>query len=265
MNSCLYACDVMHYRLEPKENRFSYGLFTWCIDVDEIDALTRQSFLISRNRWNIFSFYDSDHLDAGAPRVRENLARFMVKQGTPMRPGKILLVTHLRLFGYVFNPVSFYFCFDEKEEPYAVVAEVGNTFHEQKGFLLDKNCREEDVFTRRVQKNFYVSPFIDMDAEFDFRLRLPGERLQLLVDDYKKGKKFFLSSVTGQRRPLTTARLAFYLFRYPLVTLRVISMIHWQALILKLKGLPHWKKSDHPELQQGAVPVRARRRVLSHV
>lgn len=265
MNSCLYECDITHYRLEPAQHRFGYRVFMWYLDLDELDTLPKILRWVSRNRWNLFSFRDRDHLDAGAATVRDNLQRFLASQGIVLGRGKVFLLTHLRMLGYVFNPVSFYYCWDEQGYPLAVVAEVGNTFKEQKGYLLDASCREGDLFRRRVVKNFYVSPFIDMDAEFDFRIGVPGDRFSIFIDDYKDGRKFFLSSLTGRRVALSDWRLLGYLARFPLMTLGIILSIHWQALRLKLKGLAHWRKADHPELQQAAVPLRSHSREISHV
>ncbi|NUN70802.1 MAG: DUF1365 family protein, partial [Bacteroidetes bacterium] len=137
--------------------------------------------------------------------------------------------------------------------PLCVVPEVGNTFGELKPYLLTGQDRTDGVFRKRMTKYFYVSPFIDMDAEFDFLLQVPDERLQVTINDYKDGKKFFLSAVSGERRPLTDARLLWYAVRFPFVTLQVITLIHWQALKLYLRKLRFFRKTDHPELQKEIV------------
>jgi len=258
MNSCLYECDVMHYRMEPVKNRFAYKVFMFYLDLDEIDSIARRFRLISRGVFNLFSFREEDHLHYGGATVRENITQFLASRGVDIGRGRIMLLTHLRMLGYVFNPVSFYFCFNEAGDPVAAVAEVGNTFHEQKGYLLDASCRQGDSFQQRVAKNFYVSPFIDLDAEFDFRLHVPDDNLRVLIDDYKEGRKFFLSSLTGRRTALSDRRLAWYALSFPFLTLKIIFLIHWQALVLRIKGLTYWRKADHPELQEEMQDVRNR-------
>jgi DUF1365 family protein len=253
MNSCLYECTVMHHRLEPLRNRFVYRIFMFALDVDELDRLHSSLRLFSRNRFNLFSFRDADHLQLGKPTVRENVLEYLRTQGVTAPVGRILLITNVRVFGYVFNPVSFYYCYDTEGVPLCAVPEVGNTFGEQKPYLLSTADRDTEGFRKRVTKYFYVSPFIDLDAEFDFQLHLPGEQLHVMINDFKEGKKFFLSTVHGERRPLTDAQLAWYLFRFPFITLQVITLIHWQALKLYIRKLPFFRKTDNPELQKEIV------------
>jgi DUF1365 family protein len=243
----------MHHRLEPLKHRFVYRIFMFCLDLDELDGLHSSLKLFSRNRFNIFSFRDRDHLNFGKPTVQENIREYVKKNGISVNIGKVLLVTHVRMFGYVFNPVSFYFCYDEQGKPLCAVPEVGNTFGELKPYLLRNEDRTGEGFRKTVTKFFYVSPFIDLDASFDFNMHLPGDALHVTVDDYKDGKKIFLSAVHGVRKPLTDARLAWYVLRFPFITLQVIGLIHWQALKLYLKKIPFLRKTDNPELQKEMV------------
>jgi DUF1365 family protein len=243
----------MHHRLEPLRNRFVYRIFMFCLDLDELDSLHSSMRLFSRNRFNIFSFRDKDHLDFGKPTLRGNILEYLEKNGISLNNGKIFLVTHIRMFGYVFNPVSFYYCYDEHGDPVCAVPEVGNTFGELKPYLMRGEDRTAEGFRRKVTKFFYVSPFIDLDAEFDFNLHLPGEKLHVTVDDSKDGKKFFVTAVHGIRKQLTDARLLWYVVRFPFITLQVIGLIHWQAFKLYLKKLPFLKKTDNPELQKEIV------------
>jgi hypothetical protein len=243
----------MHHRLEPLKNRFVYKVFMFALDLDEVETLHSKLRLFSRNRFNLFQFRDRDHLDYGKPNLKENIVEYLRQHGIILNNGRIILVTNLRTFGYVFNPVSFYFCFDEHNRPVCAIAEVGNTFGEIKPYLLREEDRTATGFRAIMQKYFYVSPFIDLDTTFDFRLNIPDEKMQIVINDFKEGKKIFLSAVTGIRKPLTDARLLWYTVRFPLITLQVITLIHWQALKLYLKKLPYLKKEEHPELQKGAV------------
>lgn len=253
LNSCLYEYTVMHHRLEPKKHRFVYNVFMFSLDLDEIDTLCEKLFLFSRNRFNVFNFRDTDHLSLGKENVKENIFEYLRQNGIALNKGKIILVTNLRTFGYVFNPVSFYFCFDENGNPICAIPEVGNTFGEMKPYLLKEEDKTASGFRKMMTKYFYVSPFIELDTEFDFQLNIPNEKLQIVISDYAKGKKMFLSSLVGTRKELTNARLLWYTFRFPLITLQVITLIHWQALKLYLKKLPFLRKNDNPELQKGAV------------
>lgn len=243
----------MHHRLEPLKNRFVYNVFMFAVDLDEVDTLHSRLWFFSRNRFNLFQFRDRDHVNYGKPHLKENIVAYLRQHGIELNNGRIILVTNLRTFGYVFNPVSFYFCFDENNSPVCAIAEVGNTFGELKPYLLRTQNRTETGFRATMQKYFYVSPFIDLDTFFDFQLNIPGEKLHIVINDYNDGKKIFLSAVTGIRKPLTDARLLWYTIRFPFITLQVITLIHWQALKLYLKKLPYLKKDDHPELQKGAV------------
>ncbi len=253
MTSSLYECDVMHHRLEPLKHRFNYKLFMFHLDLDELDKLHSSYRLFSRNRFNVFTFRDSDHVNFGKATLKENILEYLKNNGIELNNGRIVLVTHLRMFGYIFNPVSFYFCFDEQGTPVCAIPEVGNTFGELKPYLLGPEHRTDTGFRKQMQKFFYVSPFIDLDATFDFNLHLPGERLHIAIDDYHDGRKFFLSAVTGVRKPISDARLLWYVVRFPFITLQVIGLIHWQALKLYLKRLPYLKKTDKPELQKEMV------------
>ncbi len=253
MRSCIYDCKVMHHRLEPLRNSFVYSVYMLYLDLDELDTLHAELRLFSRNRRNVFEFRDSDHLSIVPGDVRTNIRAYLQQQGIDKEPARIFLLTHPRTFGHVFNPVSFYFCFDEDGSPLCVVPEVGNTFREQKPYFLGSGTLGKDGFRTTMQKFFYVSPFIDMDTWFDFDLRIPGEKLLLRIDDVKDGKKFFLSSLSGTMRELNDRALAFELFRVPFVTLKVLGLIHLQAVKLWWKKLPFHRKTDNPDLQKDMI------------
>lgn len=246
----------MHNRLEPKPHRFHYYIFMFYIDIDEIDILVKHHWLISRNKFNIFSFKDSEHLQLPienpdkSKNVKQHITDYLQQHNIQIGKGKIMLLTNFNFLGYNFNPVSFYYCFDEAEKPLCVVAEINNTFGEMKLFLLTKENFTNNKFHLNTTKYFYVSPFIDHDTNFDFNLQLPTEKLNIRIDDYKNDKRFFISTLTGVRKPLTTANLLLFSLRFPFVTLKIITLIHWNALLLWLKKIPYRKKAANQELQR---------------
>jgi DUF1365 family protein len=256
LKSCLYQCEVMHQRLAPRRYALRHSLFMFYLDLDELGALAQALRLFSRNRWNLYSFHDADHLPergtADAP-LRMRVVQYLATQGIALPPeARIRLLALPRIAGYVFNPISVYFCFGHADgAPLCAVAEVGNTFGEHKLYLLPSPEPEDgSLFTLRVPKHYYVSPFSSLTLEFDFHLRAPGETLHLRIDDFDGERRVLRSGLRGQRRALSDARLAWYGIMYPLLTLKVIGLIHWHALKLWLRGVPWYRKADSPHLQR---------------
>lgn len=256
MNSCLYECTVMHQRLQPLSHKFVYRVFAFYLDLDEIDALAGRLRFFSRNRFNLFNFRDLDHLKLSASSVKENIREYLKTNGVDLSCGRIMLLTHLRTLGHVFNPVSFYFCFRADGRPECAIPEVGNTYGEMKPFFLGRETHRDNSFDAQTRKHFYVSPFMDLNIEFDWSLKIPDDRLELHVDDLKDGERILISSLTGARKELTDANLIRYFLRFPLITVKVIGAIHWQALRLYWKKLPYHRKADNPEYQKGAYRAR---------
>lgn len=253
MNSCLYECTIMHNRREKTERKFYYKYFMFYLDLDEIDEIASKFFLFSRNRFNVFSFRDRDHIAISKPGVKENILKYLDEQHYKDRVKKIMLLTNVATMGYNFNPVSFYYCFDEENNPVCVVPEVGNTFGELKPFFIGQEKLSENTFENMKQKNFYVSPFIEHDVFFKFILGVPDENLKIKIDDYKEGNRIFITSLNGKKKKLSNSSLLFYFLKYPFVTLKVISAIHLQALILVIKKINYFRKNEFLELQKGAI------------
>ncbi len=249
LRSCLYECSVFHRRLVPKRHEFLYRVFYFLIDLDELSRIDSSLHLLKVNRPGLYSFLESDHISHGSPSVRGSILRYLLDQGITEPVGRIRLLTLPRVLGYVFNPISIYFCDRPDGTPMVSVAEVGNTFGEWKPYLVPLSA--DGTFRARLVKHFYVSPFSDLDLEFDFRFHLPDENLRIFIDDYRGEERELLSTMTGRRLPLTDANLLRLSLQYPLLTLRVILGIHWHALRLWLKGLPARRKEADPQLQQG--------------
>jgi hypothetical protein len=187
----------------------------------------------------------------GGGALKENVLACLARNGIQFDPkGKIMLLTLPRVLGYVFNPVSFYFCFDGAGAPVCAIAEVGNTFREMKLFLLRTvDLDNKETFRKIATKHFYVSPFSSLELSFDFKLRTPGEVLEIHIDDRDGDEKVLLSTLAGQRAALSNARLFWFSFKYPLVTLKIIFLIHWHALLLYMKRIPFYRKAANPARQ----------------
>ncbi len=257
MNSSLYHCLVMHHRFSPKVHKFHYRTFMWCFDLDELDELHQKSWFFSRNRFNLFSFWDKDHLlksgekEVSKIKTETEVKAYLKINNIDLGEGKIYLITNLRTLGYLFNPVSFYYCFNEQNEPVAAIAEVGNTYYEMKTFMLGHF--ENDAFELRTKKHFYVSPFTKLDDEFDFKLKLPSNKLNIKIDDYREGEKFFISTLTGEQKALNNWSIIGAFIRFPFHTLQVIVLIHWQAFKLWVKKVPFHAKTANKDLQQDVM------------
>ena len=252
MNSCLYECSVMHHRLAPKEHHFRHDIFMFYLDLDELDAVARAVLFFSRNRANLYAFRENDHLLSGEQSLKERVTKYLSANGVRFDPrGRIMLLTLPRVAGYIFNPVSIYYCFDPAGAPLCAIAEVGNTFGELKLFLLRPDeLHEGKLFQKVTPKHFYVSPFSSLELSFDFKLRVPGDKLDIRIDDRAGDDKILLSTLTGTRAALNNARLLWFTLKYPLVTLKVICLIHWHAFRLWLKRVPFHRKAANPALQR---------------
>ncbi|MBE35770.1 MAG: DUF1365 domain-containing protein [Opitutaceae bacterium] len=280
MNSRLFECRILHDRFIPRRHRFLYRVFMLAVDLDELDLVAKNSRLLRINRGGMFSFRESDFLKTNeevhnpsevAPAVpradesvplKKRVIDFLQSRGVSDEVTRIELITMPRVAGYLFNPVAFYFCYDTEDRPVAAISEVTNTFGEMKPFLIDRTCCESGVFRLRVPKHFYVSPFSDVDVEFDFKLRPVGEKLALQIDDHADGKRTLMTVLTGNARPLRDTTLLWFTVKYPLLTLKVITAIHWQAFLLYLKKIPWFAKAarsaDQRDLFQPHQSLNAR-------
>jgi len=245
--SAVYEGMVRHRRLAPHPHSFDYRMAQLYLDLDEVDCIFRRRWLWSNERGNIAQFRRRDYLGPADLTLAEAVRR-RVEKAIGHRPrGPIRLLTHLRYFGYVFNPVSFYYCFEQDGATLAcIVAEITNTpWKERHAYVLP-------VETARVEgralywtfpKTFHVSPFMPMNREYRWRLTPPSDdlsvRMQVLCDD----RCDFDAGLYLRRRPLNGAALARVLWRYPLMTAQVVGAIHWQAFRLWLKRNP---VHDHP-------------------
>ena len=267
MNSCIYECALMHHRFAPRVHHFQHDLFMFWLDLDELPALTRKLWLFSQDRWNLYQFCGRDHEPAGDRPLKERILNWLRQNGVATSPAnRVMLLTLPRIAGYIFNPISIYSCFDPSGAPVAAVAEVGNTFGEKKLYLLRSAdltpsgasasgdpAAHGGTFAKVLAKHFYVSPFSPLDLSFDFILKIPAVSLALQIDERAASRKIFTSTLTGRRCEMTNGNLAWFTVKYPLLTLKVIFLIHWHALRLWLKKVPFYRKAARPELQRDVL------------
>ena len=244
LKSCLYEMTVMHERRSPIVRRFEHKVFMFYLDLDEIDALPKKVWLLGHNQYRVYDYRETDHIGDVRAYLRE--------QGIGTDVKHIRLLTNLRTFGYVFNPVSFYFCFDAEEKPLGVVVEIGNTFRELKYYYLGPRHLNVRAFKDKQIKFYYISPFTELDNILDFDIQVPDEHLKIGIDVLKDNERFFFSSMTGKRRDLTSKELLWMTLKFPMVTLKEIFFIHLHAAILHfVRHVPFHFKEEKPDLQQG--------------
>jgi len=254
--SCIYEGTVRHRRLAPVEHRFRYRLFLCFLDLDELPGLLRGRWLVSATRPAPLRFRREDHLGDTARPLAE-CVRDAVAERIGHRPqGPVRLLTHLRHLGFVFNPVSFYYCYaPDGESLEASLAEVDNTpWGERHLYAVDARPAPGRGPRRawRVAKEFHVSPFMPMDLDYAWRFSEPGERLSVEMANVRGGERLFEASLSLSRRPFDTRSLLSALLRFPLLTARLLAAIYLQALRLWWKRAPY---HPHPGPRTARVPV----------
>lgn len=256
MMSGIYEGRVRHRRFSPVAHSFSYRLFMMYLDLDELPVLFRTRWFWSVDRTNLASFNRTDHIGDPAIPLAHTI-REMVAQRTGKRPsGPIRLLTHLRYFGYVFNPVSFFYCYDQSgTHVETIVAEITNTpWGERHCYVLGQSDNKASDSRKRFQltKVFHISPFIDMDTAYDWRFSEPKERLIIHMANIRDGFPFFDATMKLARREISGMSLARMLAQYPFMTAKVIGAIYWQALKLWSKGVPFY---PHPGNREEPSPA----------
>lgn len=258
MHSCLFAGQVRHRRFAPRAHQFAYRLFYVYLDLDELDQVFARRWLWSVRRPALAWFRRRDYL--GNPNVPlKQAVQDRIEQACGKRPqGPIRLLTHLRYFGFVFNPVSFYYCFDADDTRVeTIVAEITNTpWGERFTYVLPA---PDDRSNRRllrfdIPKDFHVSPFMPMDIDYQWYFTAPGDRLTVHMINLRDGVKQFDASLRLTRQTMTAGNCARVLGRYPFMTLKVIGAIYWQALRLYFKRIPFYPHPrEHSSTRSGGA------------
>lgn len=253
MTSYLFTGHLLHSRRDAVRNAFTYPVFNLLLDLDEVPTLHHHIPFLSYNRWNLVSVDDRDHLGVPGRGLKANVLAYLAEQGVDLTGGKIYLNTNPRLLGYVFNPVSFFYCYAASGELVGVIAEVNNTFGERHPYWLSQACAlppktAQPQHRYWADKCFYVSPFIGPAARYEFTFSPLGEALSVQIDEFQAGQKFFQARLWGRCQPLTARALAGALGRYPGMTLQVVALIHWQALKLNWRRARVYAKPDPKNL-----------------
>ena len=239
MNSCIYNGVITHTRFKPVKHFLKYKTFSFFIDLDEIEKLDKDNLIFSYNRFNIFSFYNKDHGERdGKPLkvwILNNLRKFNIDENV----NKIKLLCYPRIFGYVFNPLSIFYCYED-DILKAIFYEVKNTFNEQHTYIF--KVKDNGKIDQACKKKFYVSPFMDMDTYYNFRLLNPNEKLSVSIKQTDKEDTVLTAVQTGKRKEFTLKQLIINFFKYPLMTIKIISAIHFEALLLWKKGAIYRKR-----------------------
>jgi len=235
-HSTLYAGTVTHRRVRPRPHRLRYRVFWMLLDLDEIDRLPASLRLFSHNRFNALSFFDADHGDGSGRPLRDQVEGHLRAAGLATDGGAIRLFCMPRIFGYGFNPLSVYFCYQRDGSLAAMLYEVHNTFRERHAYLIPVDRAAGTVIDQRCRKRFYVSPFMDMDMNYRFRVALPEERIAVAIRAADQDGLLLAAALSGDRVAMTDATLLRLLATHPLLTLKVIGAIHWHALRMVLKG-----------------------------
>jgi DUF1365 family protein len=248
--SALYTGIVTHKRVKPREHRLRYRVFWTVLDLDELDAVDGALRLFSRNRFNLLSFHDRDHGAGTGEPLRAQVERHLARAGIDLAGGAIRLLCMPRMFGYVFNPISVYFCHRPDGALAAILYEVTNTFGQRHSYLIpvDPETASQRVAIRQsARKELYVSPFIDMDITYDFRVLEPDETVSLVIRGSDAEGLVISASMVGTRSELTDGAVFRAAVTHPLLTLKVVGGIHFEALKLWLKGVRLTPRPAPPE------------------
>jgi uncharacterized protein len=235
--SALYVGHVMHRRLRPRALQLRYRIFSLLLDLDEVDALAKRLRLFSRNRFNLFAFHDRDFAEGTDEPLRMQVERHLAAAGIDAGGGPIHLLAMPRILGFAFNPLSVYFCHGRDGALRATLYEVHNTFGERHGYLLPVEAGE-DTIRQDCAKAFHVSPFMAMEMRYAFRVTPPGSRVSIAITGSDADGPIITAVHAAERRLLSDAALARVFVTHPLLTLKVVGGILWEAAKPWTKGVP---------------------------
>lgn len=250
MRSAIYVGKVSHRRKAPFQHRLRYRTYSLLIDLDELGTVTKRNRLLSHNRWNLFSIHDKDHGPRDGSSLRPWINRQLEAAGIDLDGGRVEVLLLPRILGYTFNPLTTWFCHHSDGSLRAVLYEIHNTFGHSHSHLVP--IEGEAPHRHSFAKELHVSPFFDQAGKYSFTLRPPHDRFSVSIDYGSNTEELLTATMTGVKRPLSDAGLARVFFSHPLLTLKVIVGIHWQALRLLKKGA-RYRPIPEPPAQRVTV------------
>lgn len=264
LSSALYPGHVSHVRLKPRVHRLNYRIYSLLLDLDELDTLDRRLKFFSVDRFNLFSFRRKDRGDGSGRDLKGQVERAMRSAGIEPDGGPIRLLTMPCLLGWAFNPLSTYFCYRRDGALAAILWEVDNTFHQRHAYMIPVEATGPNgEIVQRCDKAFYVSPFMEMDLRYEFRVQAPSDTLSIRIDVSDAEGKVLGARHVARKQELTDKALLAAFFKIPLLTLRVVGGIHWEALKIWLKRVRLVARPAPPENSVSVVRSPARPKEVS--
>ena len=240
MTSSIYNGTVIHKRFKPKIHFFKYKVFSLLIDLSELDILDKRINFFSYNKFNLISFFDKDHGERDGSSLIKWVKKNLTDNQIDTEHIRIKLLCYPRILGYVFNPLSIFYVYNNDEKLISILYEVKNTFGEQHTYIF--KVENDNLLQHNCVKKFHVSPFIEMDCNYFFRILKPAEKISVIIDQYQSNEKILYASQDGKRTELTSSELIKSYLKHPLMTFKIISAIHFEAFKLWTKGIKFIKK-----------------------
>ena len=241
INSAIYNGKVIHKRFKPKVHYFRYNVFSLLIDLSELEIIDKEISFFSLNKFNLISFYEKDHGERDGSSLINWVNKNLEKNNIPTQDIKIKILCYPRILGFVFNPLSVFYVYNLQNKLISILYEVKNTFGEQHTYIF-KITKDENLVQNKCAKKFHVSPFIEMDCNYFFRLLKPGDKISVIIDQYDKEDKILFASQDGIRTDFNSKELIKSYLKHPLMTFKIIIAIHYEAFKLWLKGIKFIKK-----------------------
>ena len=241
INSAIYNGQVIHKRFKPKVHYFKYKVFSLLIDLSELEILEKKVNFFSYNKFNLISFYEKDHGDRDGSSLISWVKKNLEKDNIQTNDIKIKILCYPRIFGFVFNPLSVFYVYNLENQLISILYEVKNTFGEQHTYIF-KVTKDSNLIQNNCSKKFHVSPFIEMNCNYFFRLLKPGNKISVIIDQYDSEDQILYASQDGVRSDFDTKNLIKSYLKHPIMTFKIILAIHFEAFKLWAKGIKFIKK-----------------------